>query len=478
MRKKIHNISRALRLTDLFVRRLRGFVLKNFSENMLMVVIAIIIGIFSGALATAMRTLISYIYQLCSPDTSAAAPDYFVLIYPVAGIIITALFQRYVVGYQCARGTYIIKTALNKKEGSLNSFLVFDPLIGCSVTIGMGASSGTEGPIALCAAAAGSNIADFFHLSPNWKRNMIIIGGAAGIAAIFKSPFGGVLFALEVLQMELTSIPVIALILASIVGSATASFLTGFSMDMILHLKIHIDGSMMIWVALLGILAGMYSIFYNFTKNKTADYFRGMKRRWLAALLTGALMSAAVFLIPALFGTGENVMQSLVNGNKVDFLSGGLFTGHSENFIWMIISLISMLLIKGVLVGAAFSGGGVAGDFLPTLFAGSILGFLFATCMNTFFPLTLPEWYFALIGMAAVMAGTIHAPLMAIFILAESTGTIVYLPAYVVAVFICYGTVKFLTPKSWYSETGHDDLQMLKMWNKTPKIEDNRRRDQ
>ncbi len=136
----------------------------------------------------------------------------------------------------------------------------------------------------------------------------------------------------------------------------------------------------------------------------------------------------------------------------------------------MLLCCAAVLLLKGPLVAAAYYGGGVAGDFMPTLFAGCFAGYFFSMCCNVFFGVGLPSWYFCLVGMGAVMAGSLHAPLMALFISAEITDSFQFMPAYVVAVSVSYITVKLLTPRAWNVETGHDDVLSLRELSATPAL--------
>lgn len=467
---------RAGRAAGRRLRRLRVVMERDASQNTLVIITGFLVGLFTGSIAAALKLLVSMVNELCLLGIDTDVPNWPILLYPLAGVAITALFQRYVVGQQCSRGTYLIRRHIDSGDSRISPFMMFDPMIGCSVTIGMGASGGTEGPVALCGSAVGSNVARALRLTPSWDRLMMAIGAGAGIAAIFKAPMGGVLFALEVLQMEFTTIPMIALVLACILASSTASLFSNFTLDIDFYQSMRIDVSLMGWVALLGVLCGLYCIYFNYTKNRTAGCFLGMRNRVWAALGSGALLSVSAFVFPALFGTGMDVVEDLINGRSAEFLAGGLFTGHSGEWGWVVFAAMGMLLLKGALVGAAYSGGGISGDFVPTLFAGCVLGFLFGQGMNTVFGMHMPVWYFCLMGMAAVMAGTVHAPLMAIFILCETTDTSGYLVAYLVAVALCYATVKVVTPKSWYAETGHDDMMMIRMWKKTPEIKISGRR--
>lgn len=440
---------------------------RHIPDSLLLVLIAVVLGVLTGISAAALKRLVRMINDSILAGVHLDRPNIRYLIWPLAGILLTSIYQRYVVRGNIGSGTRVIRQAIDSRQFRLSPFTIFNPVIGCSLTIGCGASGGSEGPTALSGAAIGSCVGRWFGLSEAWLRLLVAIGGGAGIAAIFKSPVGGVLFTLEVLQMEMTSLPVIALFIACILSSTTAYMLSDFTFDIHFIQYMPVETRTLGWVALLGLFCGLYSIYYNVTKNKTARWFSSIRNPWAGALVTGGLLSACVFLFPLLYGEGFGLITSLVNGEDVSFTASGLFAAHHTP-MWMFISIVAILLLKGVLVSASYSRGGVAGDFVPTFFAGALAGYLFAMVCNRLFSADIPPWYFSLIGMGAVMAGTIHAPLMAIFVLCETTNTYGYILPYLIAVSISYATVKIITPRSWYAELGHDDVMALMAARQTP----------
>lgn len=437
--------------------------------GVVLILIALVLGIFTGMAAAMLKRLVSLLNRLVLAGAEPGKPFWWLLLWPLVGIFLTFLFQKYIVRGNVARGTTIIKRHLNMRKYLMSPLTIFNSLIGCALTMGMGASAGTEGPAALSGSAIATNIGRFLRLPPEWIRLLLGIGGGAGIAAIFKSPIGGVLFALEVLQVEMKTMSVLALVIACLFSSSTAFLLSDFTFDILFTRSMPVSPSSLGWVALLGLFCGLYSIYYNYTKNRSQKMFMAVRDPRLGALLTGGVTSLFVFLFPALLGEGFGVITSLVNGETFGFGEYGLFAGHTGPVAVGLI-IIAILLVKGMLVAASYSNGGVAGDFVPTFFAGALAGYLFGLVCNHFFGAGLPGWYFALIGMGCVMAGTIHAPLMAIFILCETTNTFLYIFPYLIAVAVSYATVKIITPRSWYSGTGHDDILALLDGGNAPSI--------
>lgn len=433
----------------------------HMSHSVVLVSVALVMGVLTGVSAAVLKGLIAFFGRvLLGLRIDMAEPDLRFLLWPLVGIFLTSIFQRYVGRCNVSRSTGVIRDTLDSSDARLGPATIFTPVVGCALTIGFGASAGSEGPAALSGAAIGSTVGRWFGLPDRWLRLLVGIGAGAGIAAIFKSPVGGVLFTLEVLQMTTTTLSVLALVIACIFSSVTAYMLSDFTFDILFLHNTPFDPHMLGWLSVLGVFCGLYCIYYNYSKQRSDKIFGSIRNPWLSALATGAMLSAGIFLFPVLYGEGFKVITSLVNGGEVSFNAAGAFA-HTHGMVWVIVCMAGVLLLKGILVSASYSGGGVAGDFVPTFFAGAVAGYLFATLCNIWFDAHLPEWFFALAGMGAVMAGTIHAPLMSIFLLCETTNTYGYIFPYLVVIAISYATVKILTPKSWYAGTGHDDLMSL-----------------
>lgn len=428
--------------------------LANLPEGVILVFAALIIGALTGVAASCLKRLVKFFNDAILWNIDLSRPNIRFLIWPLVGILITTVFQKYVVGYRIARGSRVIKIHLNNKEYRLPSFLIFDPVVGCSLTMGCGATGGTESPTALSGAAMGSVLGRWLGLDDNYLRILIGIGAGAGIAAIFKSPMGGAMFTLEVLQMQLSTVPIMAMITACLVASSSASILSGFTFDIHFTGHMPMDTSSLGWVAILGVCCGLYSIYYDYTKRRALQIFTGISNIWVGALVTGAMLSVAVFCFPLFFGEGFGMITSMVNDAPIDVTASGIFaTLHGDR--WIYITLGAILLLKGILVAASNGAGGVAGDFVPTFFAGCVAGYLFAIGANALFGSTLQPWYFALIGMGAVMAGTLQAPLMALFIICETTDTYLYLFPYLIAVSISYAMARIGgVVKIWRSLSG------------------------
>lgn len=459
-------------------RRMLSWQLRNFSTGTILMLLCTVTGILTGLAATFMRQIVARLNHYCLLGLNLDGINWRYLWLPLVGVAVTAFYQRKVMHASVSRCTAVIKHHLVNGQYRLTPFDVFNPLIGCAMTVGLGASAGTEGPVALSGAAIGSSLGQYCRLPQEWIRMLIAVGAGAGIAGIFKAPIGGLMFSLEVLQVELSTLSVIGLAVACVISSTTVVILSGETYDMSLFRSLDSHMEVMGWVALLGIFCGLYSIYYCYSKKHAYNFFANMNHRWLATIATGLLLSISVFMFPTLYSEGFNVIGELLNSNTHRFLAGGLFYHFASHKVWIFIAIIAILLLKGILVAASYSGGGVAGDFVPTLFAGCMAGYLFSFGLNTLFHLDLPMWFFALMGMGAVMAGTIHAPVMALFVVCEITNTYAFIVPYVVVIALSYATVKTFAPKLTYSATGHDDILALSMLKARSKNEASKQQDQ
>lgn len=426
--------------------------------------LACVIGVGAGCLTFLLKFLLSGLWDVFHARLD---PDHVLnwrlLIYPVAGLMGASVFQRYVLRQDISLGTAKIRSALNDPAGNyiIRGRGVFGSIIGCSLTLGFGSSAGSEGPSAYSGASLGSSLGRMFNLQQRWIRVLVAVGAGAGISGIFKAPMGGILYTIEVLEMEMSTVPVLALVLACIISTSTSGMLSGNSFDMAFFMEFPFDTSSLGWVAVTGFVCGLYSLWYVSSKNWFTIFFNNVLNPWHRVIMAGVMMSLAVFLIPGLFGEGARIMAQIVNGKFPELLDQGISAIDGTRGIDLFIVLGAILLIKGPLVAAANNGGGVAGEMVPAMFIGCVAGYTFSVMLNTYCGMHLPVWYMSLVGMAAMLGNSTHAPLMSVFIVMETTNTLQYLPAYLLCALVSYGVMKVLNPKSTWLNAGRDDLADL-----------------
>lgn len=432
-------------------------------QQISVILLSVVIGIGAGALAELLKLMMRWIWEaVVVRFRPAGSINWLLLALPLLGIILAMAYQRYVLHRNLSCGTAQIIRLLRKRDGNyrIPFWTSLNSLIGCTLTVGFGSSAGSEGPTALSGAALGSSMGRLFGMERHWEKALVAIGAGASIAAIFKAPFGGMLYVLEVLELPMSTVAMLSLVLACAMASATAYLISGTPFDMALHAGMDIDG-MLGWVMLLGVALGIYSLWYVWTKNLCGRFFNRLRNPWAKAVIAGVGMSVFVFMIPALYGEGFSVMAALSSGEYPEVFRRGILAVAESDRGMLYLLFVAILLVKGILVAAANNGGGVAGEMVPALFIGGIGGYLFGFGFNDLFGLQLPVWFMALTGMGAMLGNSSHAPLMSVFILSEMTNTLNFMPAYMICALISYVVMKLFMARSTWMNTGHDDLASL-----------------
>lgn len=404
----------------------------------LLVPMALMTGVAAGAGAWVLKWLCHLLQRAVFGALNPHAFSWWPALWPLVGVMLTAYAARRWFRQQVDNGCERLSAHLHSGRGPLSPNIIWETIGGCTLTVGLGASAGTESPIAYAGASMGSSIGRIFGVAGHSLRVLTACGAGAGIGAIFKSPIGGLFFVLEILRLELSTNAVTAAGVASLTGALTAYVLSGCTPDIHYSSPFPPDPHTYAAIILLGIVAGLYSRWYNLSGRRTAARITGMKRRWLKPLASGTLLSLAVLLMPGLYGDGYTLMSGLLDGNATALTDFSALAGSGPLAAAGI--ALAMLAVKGPLVALANDGGGVAGDFSPTLFAGCILGWLFALACNALTGTSLPPASFACIGMGAAMAAILRAPLMAIFITVEATMAYSMLLPVSVAALAAYAT--------------------------------------
>ena len=422
----------------------------HVTDQTFVFILAVLTGLLAGAGASLLKWMIKWVSTGFTEHFHRFGPNWVLLVIPVAGIMLAGLFQRRILRRNLTHGVRQLGADLKAGRYALPGYICYGPMLASTLTLGFGGSAGSEGPIAYTGAALGSNVARTFRLDPHLMMIMLGCGAGAGIAGIFKAPVGGFLFTLEVLKLELSTMSVMACLLACITAGMTAYVLSGVQVDLSYLQPEQFDVHAAPWLLVLGVLCGFYSLYYSHMMTAMENFYTRIRRPWLRNLVSGAVLAALVFLFPALYGEGYSVMDHLLNGDLTPLRADGIFAATAGTGWPLVILAGAIMLVKTFAHSATNSGGGVAGDFAPTLFAGCIAGFFMASLLNTAFGLGLPVSGFAFCGMAGVMAGVIRAPLMALFLTAEMTdGFVLFLPLLAVSS-ISYGIVRIFKPAVYY----------------------------
>ena len=425
---------------------------RHIKERNFVLVLAFFVGIFSGLAAIVLKFLIHFISTVLTSRINLESGNYLYILLPAVGVVLTAFFVRYVVRDNISHGVTRGLYAISQNKSRLKRHNIYTSVLASSVTIGFGGSVGAEGPIVYTGAAIGSNLGRAFRMSPRILMILVGCGAAAGIAGIFKAPIAGMLFTLEVLMIDLTTVSVMPLLIASITSTTLAYVYTGYEFEFFFAQTENFYTSRIPFVIMLGLVCGFASLYFTRVMNMMENFFGRFKNPWVKTLIGCTILSGLVFLFPPLYGEGYGSIVGLLAGDTSSIVNGSLFYGD-RNQVWFLALFIGLVVATKAFATSATNGaGGVGGTFAPSLYVGCLTGFLFAYVMNIFdFGVELSTKNFALIGMAGVMSGVMHAPLMAIFLTAELTGGYeLFLPLLIVST-ISYGTIKMFEPYSIYT---------------------------
>ena len=449
MKLKIQELKQ--KASDLFMR----FVLwrqQHIKEKTFVKIMALFVGLFAGFAALLLKTLIHVISDMLTSHVHITGGNYLYLIYPALGILITGIYVRYVVKDNISHGVTRVLHAISQNKSRLKPHNIYTSVTASSITIGFGGSVGAEGPIVYTGAAIGSNLGSMFRLSPRVLMIMVGCGAAAGIAGIFKAPIAGMLFAIEVLMLDLTTVSIMPLLIASITSATVAYIFTGYDVEFFFVQSEPFVTQRIPYVILLGVFCGLVSLYFTRAMNMMENFFRRFKNPWTKTAVGGAILAVLIYLFPPLYGEGYTSITSLLNGNTSSIVDGSIFYGDADSVWFVLLFVGAIILMKVFATSATNGGGGVGGTFAPSLYVGCMSGFFFAYLLNHLgFGLELSVKNFALMGMAGVMSAVMHAPLMAIFLTAELTGGFDLFLSLLIVSTISYGTIKVFEKYSIYT---------------------------
>ena len=407
-----------------FYRSFHRWRLRHMNEQVLILLLAIVVGIASGLAAVALKTLVHHAGRLVMSisDLTPIGGNIVMFFFPLIGILLTVLFVRYVVRGDIGHGLPSVLLAISRERSELPAKNMWSSLVASTLTVAFGGSVGLEAPIASTGSAIGSNIGRFFHLSPKSVRLLLGCGAAGAIAGIFKAPFAGVLFVLEVFMFDLTATTALPLLLSALTAATLTYFLMGTGVQFSFTVNNPFTLSQLPFYIVLGVFCAAVSLYFLRTTDRVEGWFGRRRNPWLKMLVGGLALGLLVMLFPPLYGEGYWMLTELLNGDSTSLFNGTLYSSYSGN-AWLTIALLLVLiLLKAVATATTIGSGGVGGTFGPSLIIGGLSGYFIAMLCNQ---LGLPQQdtaNFALVGMAAVMTGVMHAPFMATFLIADITG--------------------------------------------------------
>lgn len=425
---------------------------RHIKEKNFIVILALVVGALGGIAAQILKMTIHLISSLLMTHLNMTSWNYIYLIYPVVGILLVTLLVRYVIKDNISHGVTRVLYAISRNKSRLKIKNIYSSIVASSITIGFGGSVGAEGPIVFSGAAIGSNVGQAFRLSPRMLMLLVGCGAAAGIAGIFRAPIAGMLFTLEVLMIDLTGATVMPLLISSITGATVAYALEGYDAEFFFSQTESFATHKIPYAILLGIFCGFVSLYFTRVMMSMESMFSKIRHQWIKISLGGVILAVLIFIFPPLYGEGYDAINILLDGDPSQMLDGTAFYSDRHS-TWFIALFIGCIVLTKVFATSATNGaGGVGGTFAPSLFVGAMAGFLFAFVLNNLnLGVDISNRNFALMGMAGLMSGVMHAPLMAIFLTAEMTGGYnLFLPLLIVST-LSYMTIRVFEPYSIYT---------------------------
>jgi CIC family chloride channel protein len=392
-----------------FSPRIRALTAKGLPDSLVLGVAAGVVGLLGGAGVWAFKALFNLLQTVFFVDFMALMKPsgaWMVIFIPVLGGLLVGLIAHYWIGPERVAGVPgIIETSA--LAGSRLPYRKLPVrILAAILSIGSGASVGPEDPSVQIGANLGSLVGQFLRLSDERMRALVAGGAAAGIAAAFNAPIAGVFFALEVILGEISSVSfgfaaiaafVSAVFTQAVSGTQPAFAIPQYTFGSLWELPLYLA---------LGVLAGpIAAIYIRLIYFSKARFAKLILPDWSKPALAGLLVGISGYFLPQVFGVGYTTIGAILESAA---LPAGL--------------LFVLLLVKLILTPISVGGGFVGGVFAPALFLGATLGGGFGLLAQQAFPglgITAPS--FALVGMAAVLAGTVHAPLTAILLLFEMT---------------------------------------------------------
>jgi CIC family chloride channel protein len=424
---------------------------RNIPQRQFVLILSVIVGLISGSIAVLLKNTVHFIQGFLRGELLIDYHQLFYFIFPLFGILITVFISRQIIKEPIGDGIPSTLYAISKRNGFIRPFKMYASIITSSLTVGFGGSVGLEGPTVSTGSAIGSNLARMMHLNYQSRIMLISCATTGALSSILQTPIAAVVFAIEVFSLDLTLSSLVPLLLSSVAGAVMSIFFTGDGYLFPFEIAQGFSISDLPYYLILGVLAAFFSIYFNKVYFAVSNLFRRLKHPYLRVLLGGTVLGLLVYFIPPLYGEGYETINHLLAGNISALLVDSPFHGLVSNELLIIGLVFGLVIFKVFATSFTLHSGGVGGIFAPTLFMGSALGCVGARLVNCLQLGKLSESNFSLVGMAALLAGVLHAPLTAIFLIAEITGGYaLFLPLMLVSA-IAFMVVKAFVPHSVYA---------------------------
>ena len=419
------------------------------NEKQFLIFSSILVGVTAGIAAVILKSIVYAIRRLILDyQIPSFSYPFLYLLLPIFGIGLCVLLVKYSFKGQVNKGAFPILYSIAKKGSYLPFSQMYSHIFTSALTVGFGGSAGLESPIVSTGSAIGSNFGRTYKLNYKDRTLLLAAGAAGGIAGAFNAPIAGLLFALEVILVDISISAFIPLLIASASGALIAKILLNEHDLLFFKLQQPFNYHNLPYYLILGLLAGVTSLYYVNMFVRIEKLF-GRIHSSLVKWFIGGLSLAFLFaLFPSLFGEGYESIKSLSEFKTLDLFKNSLLADFMNNQ-WILLSFITLaMLFKTIAAGITLGSGGNGGNFAPSLFVGAYLGFIFSFFLKLLGFENIPISNFTIVAMAGILSGVFHAPLTGIFLIAEITGGYELIIPLMIVSSISFIVVKYFHPLS------------------------------
>ena len=425
---------------------------RHISERQFVYILSILVGFLAGIGTVLLKNITHYIQLLLSVDFLERSKSSLYFIFPIIGLLIVAIIKKTWLKKHIGHGISTTLYAISKRKGIIPKYNIYASLITAPLTVGFGGSVGLQGPAVSAGTALASYTSKLFHM--NTKTRMLLIGcaTAGAMSSMFKAPIAGIVFALEVFSLDIAFVSLVPLLLASVAAIITSYLFLGSDVLLGFELNDKFEIGEIGFYAIFGIFTGIISVYFSVIYFAIRKFFYQFKSRFVRLIIGSIIIGFILYLMPSLYGEGYGLINNLLKGNHIAAIGNTPFSFDQNNIWLVIIFLLLITFFKAIAMSTTFAAGGVGGIFIPTLVMGSAFGNAFAKVINNIgLGFNVSESNFTLIGMTGLMAGVLHAPLTAIFLIAEITGGYdLFVPLMLVAA-ISFSITKYFVSNSIYT---------------------------
>ncbi len=405
------------------LERIIGWSQAILTQKQFIFLSSVLVGISAAFAVIVLKSFAHWVFSFATYINATLKLSFINSILPIVGIFLTVFVVNRFLGGTIEKGTSQILYAVAKKAGIIPRKQMYAQIVTSSLTVGLGGSAGLESPIVITGAAFGSNYAQTYKLSYKDRTLLIGCGVAAGIAAAFNAPIAGVLFAIEVLLVDVSISAFTPIMIAAATGALVSAIVLSETVLLSFNQQQSFNYHYIPYYVLLGILTGFIAVYYARNFQKVEHYFSQNKLSpYKKALFGASILAVLIYVFPTLFGEGYESIKTLSDNDPGKLLENTLFSRFRNNN-WVLLAFVGCtMMLKVFATGITLGCGGNGGNFAPSLFLGSYVGFFFSKFFNLTGLTHLPISNFTMVGMAGILSGLFHSPLTAIFLIAEITG--------------------------------------------------------